>query len=67
MRGGKLDRLIAIEQNVPTRNTHGEETKAWQNFATVWASKRDKGGREYFEAGVQLVWYIDPVARNATV
>ena len=51
MRGGNLDRLIAIEQNAPTRNTHGEETEAWVNFATVWASKRDKGGREFFEAG----------------
>ena len=52
MRGGKLDRLITIEQNVPARNTHGEETAAWQEFATVWASKRDKGGREIFEGGV---------------
>ena len=49
MKAGRLDRKITIEDYTITTNDYGEEEKTWSTWATVWAEKRDKKGREYFE------------------
>lgn len=63
MQAGKLDRRIDIEQRTLTKNAYGEETETWSVWATVWAQKRPKTGREYFEAQQEraeseVVWRI---------
>lgn len=49
MKSGRLDRRITIEQYTVTRDSYGGEPKSWSTWATVWAEKRDKKGREYLE------------------
>lgn len=47
---GPLDRRITIESRTIVQSSTGAPTETWATFATVWASKRDLKGREYFEA-----------------
>lgn len=47
---GMLDRRITIESRVVTQSATGAAVETWSTFATIWASKRDLKGREYFEA-----------------
>ena len=47
---GDLDRRITIESRTVGQSATGDTTETWATFATVWASKRDLRGREYFEA-----------------
>jgi len=51
MDAGKLDRLIVIEQNTPTRSGSGQNVDVWTTFATVYAQKMDVGGKEFFGGG----------------
>lgn len=46
MRAGTLDRRITIQRATVTQDAAGQETEAWQTFATVWARRRDMRGRE---------------------
>lgn len=47
---GDLDRRITIEDVTRGQSGTGQPVETWSVFATVWASKRDLRGREYFEA-----------------
>lgn len=65
MRAGALDRQIELRHVTLTRDaTTGEESKSWPAaYATVWASKRDVRGREFFaaqqmNAELTTVWQI---------
>ena len=60
MRAGELDRRITIEVNAPTRSASGAAVDSWSAFATVWAKRRDVGGRE-IRAGAEFVGEIDAV------
>ena len=50
MQIGRLDRLIVIEVDTPTRSASGEEKENWTTLATVWADVRPLRGREFFDA-----------------
>lgn len=51
MRAGALDRRAELKRRVLTRDaTTGEEVVSYSTYATVWASKRDVRGREFFAA-----------------
>lgn len=63
MRAGALDRRVTIQSRTLTRNARGDEVVSWSNTATVWASRRDVTGREYFasseiRADIQTVFRI---------
>jgi SPP1 family predicted phage head-tail adaptor len=63
MRAGTLDRRITIEQRSLSQDAYGQDTATWSEWATVWAQKRPKTGREYFEAHqeraeAEVVWRI---------
>lgn len=53
MKAGRLDRLVTIQTFTTTKNSMGEETKTWSDFAEVYARKRDISSREFFEAGAR--------------
>lgn len=50
LQAGKFDRLITIEQRSASKNASGEDDYTWSTYASVWASKRDKSGTEYWES-----------------
>jgi SPP1 family predicted phage head-tail adaptor len=50
LRAGDLDRRITIERPAAAQNGFGEDVPSWAEVATVWASKRDLTGAEYFRA-----------------
>lgn len=50
MRPGDLDRQVLIESLTTGQDSVGDVTETWAEVATVWAAKRDVGGREYFDA-----------------
>jgi len=51
MRAGALDRRAELRRRLLTRDdTTGEEAVTYVTYATVWASKRDIRGREFFAA-----------------
>lgn len=64
MLAGKMDRLVALKHRTLTRNTTtGEEVESYATYASVWASKRDVRGREFFAAqqvnsDVTTIWQI---------
>jgi SPP1 family predicted phage head-tail adaptor len=51
MRAGPLDRYVSLQHRVLARNaTTGEEAVSYTEYASVWASKKDIRGREFFAA-----------------
>lgn len=52
MRAGRLRHQITIEQPIRTRDEYGEDVASYQTFVTVWANKRQPGGREMFTENV---------------
>jgi SPP1 family predicted phage head-tail adaptor len=46
MQAGRLNRKITIQKLTETKNTAGEITKTWANYATTWAEVRQTGSRE---------------------
>jgi SPP1 family predicted phage head-tail adaptor len=50
MRAGQLRHRITIEAPTGAQNEYGEPVEGWTPHATVWASREDLGGREYFAA-----------------
>jgi SPP1 family predicted phage head-tail adaptor len=63
MQAGRLDRRITIEQPTESTGAIGDVTESWSDFATVWAGKDDRSGREALspeiERGeVETVWRI---------
>ena len=47
---GNLDRRVRIDRATPTRDAHNEETMAWAEYATRWASVRPAPGTERFRS-----------------
>jgi SPP1 family predicted phage head-tail adaptor len=50
MQIGRLDRKITIESVTETRDGVGQPTETWSTFATVWATKKEMGGKEMMAA-----------------
>ena len=50
MLAGRLDRSVLIESLTEAGDTTGDVVETWTPVATVWASKRDIGGKEYLSA-----------------
>lgn len=50
MRAGTLDKRVALQQPIVTRDDYGHEVITWQTVATVWANIQTLRGREYFAA-----------------
>lgn len=50
MRAGRLDRRLTIQSRTTAADAQGQQIETWSDVATVWASKRDLRGREYFAA-----------------
>ncbi len=48
---GAMRTRIVIEQPATTQNAYGEIVNAWSTFATRWAKKTIKGGKEGELAG----------------
>ena len=46
MQAGRLDRRITIEEPSESRGNIGDVQESWSTFATVWAGKDDRSGRE---------------------
>ena len=51
MRAGKLDRLVRLEENTPSRSGTGDMVDGWGLVAQIWAGRRDDRGREFFSGG----------------
>ena len=50
MKAGKLDHLIIVEQNTPTRDAFGGLVDSWDTYATVWASVTPMIGVETYKS-----------------
>lgn len=50
MRAGELDRRIKIEENFPTKDSHGDDVDDFKELVTVWAEKRPMQGSERFQS-----------------
>lgn len=50
---GDMRERITIQQRPVSLDSIGENTAAWVDVATVWASAEPLSGREYFAAGQQ--------------
>lgn len=50
MRAGRLDRMVTLQQRVPTRNSFNEQIDTWTELATVPASALFNRGQERFVA-----------------
>lgn len=50
MRAGPLDRRIVIKAPVTTSDAMGGPVVTYTTLATVWAEKKDTGGREFMAA-----------------
>ena len=48
--GRILNCKIAIQHEVPKTDENGHPYKEWEDFITVWATKRGLSGREYYAA-----------------
>lgn len=49
LNSGQLDRLIAIERNTPTRDSHGQPIASWSRIGRKrWAKYRPMWGTERF-------------------
>lgn len=46
MIAGRLDRRIIIQSKVEVKNSYGEKTLTWSNFATVWSDPVQSDGKE---------------------
>lgn len=44
---GRLNRLITIEANTPTRDSSGFDLDAWATLIQAWAKMEPVAGREY--------------------
>lgn len=53
MRPGRMDRRVVIQQPTATKDDWNYDTIAWTTFATVWATKLDKGAGETVEVNRQ--------------
>jgi SPP1 family predicted phage head-tail adaptor len=64
MRAGLLDRFVRLQRRTLTRDAvTGEQVESFADYASVWASKRDLRGREFFaaqqvNAEISTVWQI---------
>jgi SPP1 family predicted phage head-tail adaptor len=47
---GQFDQRISLQQKRTVRDSYGQETVTWSEFATVWAKAEPLAGREYFSA-----------------
>ena len=52
---GQLDRQALIEKDVGVLDASGAHKPVWQTLGTVWASKREAGGREAFAGGQDML------------
>lgn len=52
MNPGALDRLVAIQAKVATRDSFGGFVERWIDRGKAWAQKLDQGGSEFRRAGV---------------
>lgn len=50
---GDLRERVTIQQRPVSLDSIGENTAAWVDVATVWASAEPLSGREYFASGQQ--------------
>jgi SPP1 family predicted phage head-tail adaptor len=50
MRAGRLDRRVTLQQRTLAQDAQGQQIETWTDVDTVWASKRDLRGREFFAA-----------------
>jgi len=74
---GRMDTKITVEErsaDSPPQNSYGEPSWSWATFATRWAEKIDKSGREFFQGGVVgeiscvfKVRYIDGVTQKMRI
>lgn len=60
---GKLDRLLTLQTNTPTQDTHGEPIESWANTTTMWAEQLSQSIVEKFtgeqDAGFRFVhWRV---------
>ena len=53
MRPGRMDRRVVIQQPTATKDDWNYDAITWSTFATVWATKLDKGAGETVEANRQ--------------
>jgi SPP1 family predicted phage head-tail adaptor len=65
MQAGRLDRLVELRHVLLTPDAStGQQVESWPTaYATVWASKRDIRGREFYAAqqnnsDVTTVWQL---------
>ena len=52
---GRMDKLITIQQwgaDSPAQDAYGAPSGTWTTYATRWAEKIDKSGREFFAGGL---------------
>ena len=50
---GDLRERVTLQQRAETLDSIGENTGAWSDLVTVWASAEPLSGREYFAQGQQ--------------
>jgi len=51
---GRMDKLITIQEwgaDSPAQDAYGAPSGTWATYATRWAEKIDKSGREFFTGG----------------
>jgi SPP1 family predicted phage head-tail adaptor len=48
---GELAQRVTFQRRVATVDSLGQESKGWQDYATVWARVLTTGGREQMQAG----------------
>lgn len=63
MFSGKLDRLVTLETNTPSADTHGQPIESWSTIASVYAEKMNPKAVERYvnnqDAGFRtVVWRI---------
>lgn len=54
-KSGRMDKKIIIQQwgsDSPPQDQYGEPSGSWSTYATRWAQKIDKPGREFFQGGL---------------
>lgn len=62
MRAGRMDRRIQLQSLTVTKDADGNDVESWSAIATVWAEKRESGGKEAM-AGDAVQADIDAVFR----
>lgn len=53
MQSGKLRRRVTIKYKVVTRDSYGQETIAWTEYMTAWASVQPLTGNEFIQAQME--------------